>query len=67
MKLGSKKTKQSELLDAMGSEAVMPDELSAPSTPAPSHTPEPVVAKATSTLPVVEAERFVFSPLSFEA
>ncbi|TDL26355.1 hypothetical protein BD410DRAFT_783390 [Rickenella mellea] len=56
MKLGSKKTKQSELLDAMGSEAVVPDELSAPTTPVPSHTPEPVVAKATSTLPVVEAE-----------
>ena len=61
MKLGSKKTKQSELLIALGGEAAMPEEVlhaqhSMPSTPARA-TPEPAAAKAArSSLPTVHAE-----------
>jgi hypothetical protein len=64
MKLGSKKTKQSELLDALGGEAAMPEEVlhaqqaahSTPSTPARA-TPEPAAAKAArSKLPEVHKE-----------
>lgn len=61
MKLGSKKTKQSELLDALGGEANLPDEVlhaqqSTPSTPVRA-TPEPTAAKiARSSLPAVHAE-----------
>lgn len=66
MKLGSKKTRQSELLDALGSEALLSEDMSTPGTPAASHTPElPVVASAPKndrgSLPPVNAERFVYS------
>lgn len=61
MKLGSKKTRQSELLDALGSEALLSEDMSTPGTPAASHTPElPVVASAPKndrgSLPPVNAE-----------
>ena len=38
MKLGSKKTTQSQLLDALGGEALLSEDMSAPASPAP---PEP--------------------------
>ncbi|KAH8119762.1 hypothetical protein DFH11DRAFT_5704 [Phellopilus nigrolimitatus] len=58
MKLGSKKAKTAELLDALGGEAVLPpDDLSAPATPAVPSTPEPVFAKsARGSLPAVTLE-----------
>lgn len=58
MKLGSKRTKQSELLDALGSEALLSEDMSVP--PSPSGTPEPpvVVPKDTrGSLPSVTVER----------
>ena len=58
MKLGSKK-RQTELLDALGGEMPPTPELSAPSTPLPVTTPEPVVAKSSrGSLPAVQAERY---------
>jgi len=55
MKLGSKKTRQAELLDALGSELVS-EELSAPSTP-PITEPSPAPTNTRSSLPSVTAER----------
>lgn len=56
MKLGSKKAKQAELLDAMG--GVNPEEVSLPTTPAVPQTPEPVaVIDSRGSLPAVTAER----------
>jgi coatomer subunit delta len=46
MKLGSKKVKQDQLLDALGGEIVSVEDLSAPPTPAAS-TPEPQARGAT--------------------
>jgi len=58
MKLGSKKTKQAELLDALGGEPLLSEEMSAPSTPAPpAHTLEPSVPKdSRGSLPPVTSE-----------
>jgi hypothetical protein len=57
MKLGSKKTKQAELLDALGGNALLSEEISAPDTPDAS-TPEPGILKNTkSPLPTVTPER----------
>jgi hypothetical protein len=57
MKLGAKKTKQAELLDALGGSALLSEEMSAPSTPAPS-TPEPSIMRETKNpLPAVTPER----------
>ncbi|KAI0307645.1 hypothetical protein B0F90DRAFT_1807088 [Multifurca ochricompacta] len=56
MKLGSKKTKQAELLDALGGSALLSEDVSIPNTPATS-TPEPDVIKDTrSSLPAVTPE-----------
>lgn len=56
MKLGSKKTKQAELLDALGGEGLAYEDASAPPTPVPSH--EPSAPKNTrGSLPPVKAER----------
>ena len=57
MKLGSKKTKQAELLDALGGNALLSEEISVPNTPVTS-TPEPSIVKDTkSPLPAVTPER----------
>ncbi|EIM88032.1 uncharacterized protein STEHIDRAFT_94912 [Stereum hirsutum FP-91666 SS1] len=40
MKLGSKKTKQAELLDALGGEALVSEDMSQPATPVPTTSPE---------------------------
>jgi len=57
MKLGSKKTKQAELLDALGGNALLSEEISVPNTPDTS-TPEPSIVKDTkSPLPAVTPER----------
>lgn len=56
MQLGGKKTTQSQLLDALGGEALLSEDMSAPTTPAP---PEPAVLstqRAVSSLPTVTAE-----------
>ncbi|TFK90054.1 hypothetical protein K466DRAFT_404978 [Polyporus arcularius HHB13444] len=42
MKLGAKKTQQSALLDALGGEALLSEDMSTPGTPNVSNTPEPV-------------------------
>ena len=59
MKLGAKKTQQSALLDALGGEALLSEDMSAPATPAISNTPElPAAPKnERGSLPPVEAER----------
>lgn len=56
MKLGSKKTKQAELLDALGGELAV-EEQSAPASPV--HTPEPAVSTKdyTDSLPTISQER----------
>lgn len=56
MKLGSKKTKQAELLDALGGEGLAYEDVSAPSTPAV-HTPS-VPKDSRGSVPVVKAERY---------
>jgi len=58
MKLGSKKTKQAELLDALGGELAV-DEQSVPASPV--HVPEPVapVKDYTGSLPTVAQEMLV--------
>ena len=64
MKLGAKKSQQSALLDALGGEALLSEDMSAPATPAVSHTPEPIHAAPKSdrgSLPPVDAERYVAS------
>lgn len=55
MKLGSKKTRQAELLDALGGELVS-EELSAPPTP-PIADPSPAPTNTRGTLPSITAER----------
>lgn len=56
MKLGSKKTKQAELLDALGGNALLSEEISVPNTPNTS-TPELSIVKDTkSPLPAVTPE-----------
>lgn len=60
MKLGSKK-KQTDLLDALGGEALSTPELSVPSTPLAPSTPEPIVAKGginRGSLPSIQVERY---------
>ncbi|KAH8094738.1 hypothetical protein BXZ70DRAFT_992132 [Cristinia sonorae] len=58
MKLGSKKSRQSELLDALGGEALFSEDMSIP--PSPSGTPEPAAAavpkETRGSLPAVTAE-----------
>ena len=58
MKLGSKRTKQAELLDALGGEAIIPEEMpvSIPQTPV---VTEPTVARRDTrgSLPVITQER----------
>ena len=58
MKLGSKKTKQAELLDALGGELAV-DEQSVPASPI--HAPEPIASAKdyASSLPTVTQERSV--------
>ena len=61
MKLGAKKTQQAALLDALGSEALLSEDMSVPATPAVSSTPEPVAAPKSDrgSLPPVDQERSV--------
>ncbi|KAH7886432.1 hypothetical protein F5I97DRAFT_1810154 [Phlebopus sp. FC_14] len=57
MKLGSKKTRQAELLDALGGEVLPVEEMSAPPTPVPVEPPAPARVKdARGSLPVVDIE-----------
>ncbi|OBZ79691.1 Coatomer subunit delta [Grifola frondosa] len=57
MKLGSKKTKQSELLDALGGEALLSEDMSVPTTPSIPNNPEPLAAKSErGSVPAVTAE-----------
>ncbi len=59
MKLGAKKTQQSALLDALGGEAVLSEDMSVPATPSAA-TPEPVAVAPKNdrgSLPLVDAER----------
>jgi coatomer subunit delta len=59
MKLGSKKTKQAELLDALGGEPLLSEDMSMPSTPAVANTPPPPVVRNTrGSLPEVTPERY---------
>src|SRR5258708_4491878 len=61
MKLGSKKTKQAELLDALGGSALLSEDISTPNTPAAS-TPEPTIVKdIRSSLPTVTPETNITS------
>lgn len=61
MKLGSKKTKQAELLDALGGDVLASTNLSEPSTPVHAVAETPAVQKVSGrgSLPEVEAERCV--------
>ncbi|KAH7923790.1 hypothetical protein BV22DRAFT_1196438 [Leucogyrophana mollusca] len=54
MKLGSKKTRQAELLDALGGEALAVEDISAPPTPIPVEAVAPQDTRGS--LPIVEAE-----------
>ena len=67
MKLGSKKTKQAELLDALGSEPLLSEEMSAPPTPAPVQTTTPTLAQkdARGSLPPVTPEAYVYWAIIF--
>lgn len=59
MKLGAKKTQQSALLDALGGEAMLSEDMSVPTTPAAA-TPEPMTVAPKGdrgSLPTVDAER----------
>ncbi|TFK56783.1 hypothetical protein OE88DRAFT_1650241 [Heliocybe sulcata] len=57
MKLGSKKTRQAELMDALGAEIPPSEDMSIPPTPAIASTPEPAVQKQVrGSLPPVTAE-----------
>ncbi|KAI0323020.1 hypothetical protein OF83DRAFT_1160826 [Amylostereum chailletii] len=58
MKLGSKKTKQAELLDALGGEPLLSEDMSVPPTPLASTTPQPSapVKDPRGSLPVVDTE-----------
>jgi len=57
MKLGSKRTKQAELLDALGGEALEEVVMPASSAPAPVTVEPPVRKDVRGSLPVVNAER----------
>ena len=59
MKLGSKKTTQSQLLDALGGEALLSEDMSVPTTPAAT-TPEPLAPpkNGRGSLPEVVQERY---------
>jgi hypothetical protein len=68
MKLGSKRTKQAELLDALGGEALVPDDI----TPAASVPQTPVATEAITrkdttrgSLPAVVQERYALFPLVY--
>ncbi len=68
MKLGAKKTQQSALLDALGGEALLSEDMSTPGTPNVSNTPEPVHVASKNergSLPPVDEERY--DPHSFLA
>lgn len=68
MKLGSKKTKQAELLDALGGDVLATTTIAELSVPAPAAPEPPAVQKVSGrgSLPEVEAERCVsFSRSSF--
>ncbi|KIJ66580.1 hypothetical protein HYDPIDRAFT_174623 [Hydnomerulius pinastri MD-312] len=56
MKLGSKKTRQAELLDALGGEVLAVEEMSAPPTPVPMEPPTAAQKDARGSLPTVDAE-----------
>lgn len=57
MKLGSKKTKQSELLDALGGEALLSEDMSVPTSPAATSAPDPIAQKdERGSLPTVTPE-----------
>ena len=59
MKLGAKKTQQSALLDALGGEALLSEDMSVPASPSAA-TPEPVAVASKNergSLPPVDAER----------
>lgn len=56
MKLGSKKTRQAELMDALGAEIPTPEDISVPPTPAVAATPEPIRKEARGSLPPVTTE-----------
>lgn len=61
MKLGSKKTKQAELIDAMGGDALettsLSMDISAPATPSVTASPPPPVSGERGSVPEVVAER----------
>lgn len=56
MKLGNKKTKQAELLDALGGEGLVYEEASVPPTPV-AQEPAAAPKDTRGSLPVVKAER----------
>ena len=58
MKLGSKKTKQAELLDALGGEPLLSEDMSVPPTPAPIATPELTAKDPRGSIPPVDVERY---------
>ena len=66
MKLGTKKTKQAELLDALGGDVLASsvEELSAPTTPTVSEPHVSQKDKGRGSLPEVESERYAYCPLS---
>lgn len=58
MQLGGKKTTQSQLLDALGGEALLSEDMSAPATPVPAeHQTFQAIQHSQSTLPTVTPER----------
>jgi coatomer subunit delta len=59
MKLGSKKTTQSQLLDALGGEALLSEDMSAPGTPAPPEPSVPTPTDVRGSLPTVTPERYL--------
>ena len=59
MQLGSKKTTQSQLLDALGGEALLSEDMSVPGTPAPPEPAPVTVSKdERGSLPIVTPERY---------
>ena len=60
MKLGSKKTRQAELLDALGGEVLAVEDMSSPPTPVPVEPPTQTQKDARGSLPSVIPERHVF-------
>jgi hypothetical protein len=57
MKLGGKRTKQAELLDALGGEVLAAEDISAPATPVPAVESSLPVKDYTQSLPAVTRER----------